>query len=355
MTASPIDVLTVGYGPLSALAPLCASLRAQTRPPRALRIWHNGPEFPADPAAAAASLGPGVTLASSGENLGYGGGINRLVVALPAQEPGVVVVVNPDVELAPDALARLADALEAAPDLVVVGGALFGQGADPGGPARVNAYGLRLTFDLVGVHPERGLTEAEFAPIAAAAADSGARYLGPSGALFAVDRARWADRVGGPLFCESLFLYLEDVALWLKLRRAGAGVALCPDARGRHAMSASTGLRSPLKLYHVERNRLWLLRALGGLPAALAPAPLSLARLGAYGVASLRAGAAAPAAARDDRAALLGALLRGWRDGLTRPVPRELAGYLGPPRAPVDWWGYLAPLRAQLRDPVARQ
>src|SRR6185503_11594056 len=109
------------------------------------------------------------------------------------------------------------------------------------------------------------------------------------------------------------FLYAEDVALWVKVRRARGEIRFRPEAWAEHAWSTSTGQRSALKLYHVERNRLWLARALlGDLRAA--------ALLGFTG---LRYAAYLATARRDDRAPgkpLRDALLRGLRDGMLGPL-----------------------------------
>jgi len=345
MTApAAFDVLVTSYGPIALLQPLIDSLRAQTLPPRTISIWHNGPQF--DPAMRT-HFGADVSLQFTGENLGYGGACNRL---FDGEKDGRALVVNPDVELQPDCLQSLAEAFAENPSAVIIGGALVNQGPD--GSERVNAYGQRLTMDLVGVNTDRGREVPVFVQDALRGkGEAGSRYLGPSGALFAVDRENWRARFGADApFCESLFLYMEDVALWLKVRRAGGEIEFCPTALGRHRFSESTGQRSAMKLYHVERNRLWLLRALWGNAAVAASTPFSVLRMGAYAwAARLKGGAAATG----ESGPLMKALLRGWNDGLRLPVPEELVRYLGAERAPSDLWSYMAPLHEQLRDPTA--
>ena len=58
-----VDVLTVSYGELEALGPLIESLRSQTRRPRNIDIWHNGPRF--EPAMRS-RFGPDVTVHFTG-------------------------------------------------------------------------------------------------------------------------------------------------------------------------------------------------------------------------------------------------------------------------------------------------
>lgn len=341
---APFDVLVTSYGSIESLHPLVDSLRAQTLPPRSIAIWHNGPHFSPS---MRSYFGSNVQFLFTGENLGYGGACNRLFAQTG---DGRALIVNPDVELETDCLERIADAFVEKPSAIIVGGALVN--THPDGSSRVNAYGQRLTMDLVGINTDRGLTTASFVEEAVRVkGEAGSRYLGPSGALFAVDRSNWKASFGmDPLFCESLFLYMEDVALWLKVRRAGGEIEFCPTALGRHRFSESTGQRSALKLYHVERNRLWLLRALWGMGAVAMTTPFSVLRMGAYAWAA-RAGGVAGSAGESRTLAV--ALWRGWQDGLRIPVPGELVRYLGVEKAPSDLWSFVAPISEQLRDPTA--
>jgi len=361
-----VDVLIVSFGALSDLEPALASLRAQSVAPDQIFIWHNGPRFSESDRAL---FGPDVTLAWSGENLGFGGGINRLWALSKASH---VVVMNPDVVLQADCLVKLISEMEKQPTAVLFGAALTEHG--PGAESRINAYGQKLSFDFVGINTDRGLDAHTFdLQVQPRAFEAGSRYLGPSGALFGVNRAAWDSCCPGPLFPESLFLYMEDVALAIRVRRAGGEIRFVPSARGQHAFSASTGRRSGLKLYYVERNRLWVLRALWGLKAAMAATPFTVARLAAYTAwgryRKHRKQRRVPPAELQDRAAvdaagvgrneadsvtpeLARALIRAWRDGF-RTRPNELITYLGPEKAPADLWAYLAPLRAQLSDPTA--
>jgi GT2 family glycosyltransferase len=337
-------VQIVTYGALGDVAPLFASLRASTLAPARVRVWHNGPRFDEAPSLAGVD-----ELGTDGTNLGFGGGHNRLFATAEAD---VVVLANPDLVLEPRCLERLVAACARDPDAVLVAAAL----ADEARPPRVNAFAQRLTYDLVGFNPDRGrpfealLTAGPVAP-----ADA---YVAPSGALFAVNRRRWEALGGGPLFPESLFLYLEDVALGLRVRWRGGRLALAPEAWAVHAWSRTTGQRSALKLYHVERNRLWLLRAIAGPARTVGRLPFTGLRYGAYATARLRPGRdAGPApegpGALAELRALGPALARALRDGLWAPLPDELVRYLGPaPERQIDRRFY-APLGDQLRDPTA--
>jgi hypothetical protein len=134
------------------------------------------------------------------------------------------------------------------------------------------------------------------------------------------------------------------VALWVKVRRARGEILFVPEAHAEHAWSTSTGQRSALKLYHVERNRLWLARALHGDLRAAGLLAFTALRYAAYLAAAPRAQAPDPA--------LRGALARAVRDGLLRPLPPDVVDYLACPD-PAPLAPYLAPMREQLRNPLA--
>lgn len=332
---TPVDVHVVSYGDAQVLAPLVASLGKQTLAPTRVRVWHNGPAFPL-------TLPSPIEVCSDAANvnLGFGAAHNRL---LAGQGSDVVVLANPDLELAPTCLERLSAAF--ADPSVVVASALLVDGT-----GHVNAFGLDLTADLLGVNVDRGRAPDEVAR------DPAHDHLAPTGGLFAVHRGRLVERTGGVfaarvLFPESLFLYLEDVALGLKLRAFGVGIAFAPDARAVHRWSVSAGVRSALKLYHVERNRLWLARALLGDVVSAGLLPVTALRYASYAWGALRAGRSVSGEGQGE---LPRALLRGLVHGLGRPVPDELRRYLAGVHLSLPLVRrYLAPWRVQLGDPTA--
>ena len=351
MTGAPAaQLLVVSYGAPAALGPLLASAARQTAPVE-VRIWHNGPGPLEEVAALPEARSLAAQVLGGAGNLGFGAGINRLLAACGPDAPAIAVVANPDLVLSPECAAELCAAL--APDgVVVAGGALETPRDGPADAARVNAFRLQLTLDLLGINSERGRPFESLAD----GESMLEHYLGPSGALFAVHRGRFAAQVGGALFTEALFLYMEDVALWIKLRRHRAGIAFAPRARAEHAFSQSAGQRSTLKLFHIERNRLWLLRALYGTPRAAALLSFTAARYASYLLgAALESGPATPGAGAEPRASaarLAAAFRDALREGLFSEVPGELRDYLSS-GDPVALAPFLAPLRAQLKNPVA--
>ncbi len=311
----------------------------QTLRPSAIRVWHNGPGAPPSRALLDEA---GAELHQSGENLGFGEGINRLVALVHAD---IAVICNPDLALDPACIERLQAALVADESAIVAGAALSTDET----PARVNAFALRLTWDLLGINIERGAT---LESLMTHSMDSQREPLGPSGALFAVHLPRYRAALGGPLFIGSLFLYLEDVALWLRLRRAGAQILFCPGAHAVHAWSSSTGQRSARKLYFVERNRLWLVRALRGRAMALVLLPFTLFRYAAYLARGRRTQTQTQAQDPTRTSEMLGAFWHALLDGFARALPDDLASAFAVRGTTPSLRRYTARLRDQLRNPV---
>ncbi len=63
------------------------------------------------------------------------------------------------------------------------------------------------------------------------------------------------EKVG--LFDEKYFLYLEDVDLCLRAKKAGFKILYIPGAEVFHENAKSTGLGSPIQDYYITRNRMY--------------------------------------------------------------------------------------------------
>jgi GT2 family glycosyltransferase len=77
----------------------------------------------------------------------------------------------------------------------------------------------------------------------------------PSGCAALYRRAIF-DEIG--LFDEHHFAYGDDTDIGIRARLAGYGCRFVPTAIVYHVYSATTGRYSPMKLYLVERNRIWI-------------------------------------------------------------------------------------------------
>jgi len=166
-----------------------------------------------------------VQLVELTENLGFGAGNNRGVAAGTAP---FVVLINNDVDVAPDFLELIVQPLRADERV----GAVAALTTRPG-TGVVDQFGVQLDAGLcayargTGQEPDR----LDVGPLAA-----------PCGAAVAYRRTAY-EQVGG--FDEQLFAYSEDLDLGLRLLEAGWRFAEAPSARGMHLGGATAGVGSP--------------------------------------------------------------------------------------------------------------
>jgi len=183
---------------------------------------------------------PRVRAVSAGRNGGFGAGANsgaRLATGTR------LVFLNPDTEVETGWLDPLLETLEGRPEAGLVTPTILLKGSGE----RVNACGNDV--HLTGLAFCAGLNRA--APPTSAQPRAVAAV---SGAAFAVRREVW-EQLGG--FDERFFMYLEDTDLSLRARRLGYTILHVPASRVWHDYRVSV---SATKLYHLERNRLLMLR-----------------------------------------------------------------------------------------------
>jgi GT2 family glycosyltransferase len=167
-------------------------------------------------------------------NLGFAGGCN---LAAEHAVGDVLVLVNPDVIVAPDTLAELAEACS--PAAVGIATASVRLAAHPG---IINSAGNPVHYlglAWAGGHGDPADQHASRTTVASA-----------SGACCAIRAARWRE-LGG--FDEAYFAYHEDVELSLRCWQRGWSVVYVPSAIAYHHYDFS---RHDLKSYLLERNRL---------------------------------------------------------------------------------------------------
>jgi GT2 family glycosyltransferase len=187
---------------------------------------------------------PEVTLIEAGANLGYAGGNNLGIRWALDDGAGWVVLVNNDATVAPDVIDGFERALAAQPRAGILAGTVFF--ADR--PTVLWFAGQRVsTLGGYSGRP-RGYGRPDGPRYRRVVATDRA-----VGALMAVSREAWT---AAGLFDESLFAYVEDVDLALRVRRAGLAIVVAPGARAWHAVSASTGgeAASTHTLYYGVRN-----------------------------------------------------------------------------------------------------
>lgn len=196
---------------------------------------------------------PRLRIVTPTHNLGFAGGMNH---AARHAGDGPLVLVNSDAEVEPDTIAELLAALEDPAVGIACGCVVL---ADR--PDTVNSAGNPL--HVLGLCWAGGLGE----PVTAH------QTPGPvpsaSGACAAVARDLW-DELGG--FPSEYFAYMEDLELSWRTWQHGRTVSYVPAARAAHHYEFG---RSPLKMYLLERNRLFfVLTAYGPRMLALLALPL---------------------------------------------------------------------------------
>ena len=285
------------------LLPDCLSaLQRLTRPARTL-VVDNGSS---DGSAAVVARFQGVEWLPLGSNLGFAAANNAGLRRALAAGARWIAIVNTDVQLEPEWLARLVAAGEQHPEAGILGGLLLF--ADD--RLRVNSTGLVL--DRIGRARDRDFG----APVGALRTPDGP-VMGISGgaALLRADALR---RVG--LFDPAYFAYYEDVDLALRAARAGIRSWYVSSARALHGYEKSFGAGSPMKRYLLARNHVrFVARHLPPLRAVATAAGVTVLRAGVKAPLELAGGNPRQASAHL-RAAGAGALaaLEVFRDRLRR-------------------------------------
>jgi N-acetylglucosaminyl-diphospho-decaprenol L-rhamnosyltransferase len=197
--------------------------------------------------ARAAAAGDGIEVLSMGSNVGFGAAVNAAarLTSAPA-----LIVVNDDCVCEPGFVEAIVSPLAPADRVTMVAGAML----EAGPTGLIDTAGVEVSdglfaFDHLNGEPREALAGA-------------ASPLGPSGAAAAFDRAAFLDAGG---FDETIFAYLEDLDLALRMRLAGGRCVLARNAVGVHEHSATLGSGSPRKNYLMGFGRGYLLRKWGVL------------------------------------------------------------------------------------------
>jgi N-acetylglucosaminyl-diphospho-decaprenol L-rhamnosyltransferase len=195
---------------------------------------------------------PRVTTIELASNHGFTTAVNR---GVSAGHGDYVVLLNNDVNLRSDCLARLVAPLQA--------------DAKIGSVAALMLAPDERTIDSIGVTADSTL--AGFARMQghpAAHADRLEPVLtGPEGTAGAYRRSAW-EQAGG--LDESIRAYMEILDLALRLRTAGWGAVSAPDAIGVHLGSSTYGRRSAKQRRLAGFSRGYLLRRYGVLQSRAA-------------------------------------------------------------------------------------
>lgn len=187
-------------------------------------------------------LFPGIRLVALSENTGFAEGNN---LGLAVTEGQFIVTLNNDTKVVPEFLAELLIAALVAPDIGMVAAKMlnFHQ------TGRIDSVGVRPTTAGMGINIGVGETDdGQY--------DEPADVFGPCAGA-ALYRRDMLEEIG--FFDTDFFAYYEDLDLAWRGRLAGWRCVTAPAALVYHVHSATSGRMSPFTVYHVQRNKWFVL------------------------------------------------------------------------------------------------
>jgi len=167
-------------------------------------------------------------------NIGFAAGMNRLYAE--AESP-FILFLNQDVELAPDHLMKLVEALDGNPAWAGACGTLYHPG--DGRPGRViDTTGHVIYRDRIVRNRGAGMHIDDVTDIPWEAGE----VFGMSAAcaLYRRDALESVGEEEGP-FDPDFFAYFEDIDLDYRIRRSGRELGWVPEAEGTHELAGSGG------------------------------------------------------------------------------------------------------------------
>ncbi len=249
-----VDVVIVAYERYELTESCLRHLAAQTLAHRTILIDNGSND---DTSARVAREWPVVALERLQGNRGFAEACNRGVAAGSGE---IVVPLNNDVDVRPDFLERLVAPLVDDAELGSVAALMLQPGE-----RLIDSAGLAADAVLGGFPRLQGLDVGQ-------ARRERPLLAGPAGTAAAYRRSAW-EQTGG--LDESIFAYMEDFDLALRLRSAGWRSTLAPDAIGVHLGSATHGHRSARQRRNGGFGRGYMLRRYGLLRGREAPRALA--------------------------------------------------------------------------------
>jgi N-acetylglucosaminyl-diphospho-decaprenol L-rhamnosyltransferase len=242
-------IVTVSYNSSGQLDSFLASLDDELRAGVRVVIADNASSDVAESVRIADAHGADVL--SLGENLGYGGAVNRAVASLPPSVDAVLVC-NPDVLVGEAALDTLRQRLDADPTIGAIGPRVLNEdGSLYPSARRIPSLRTGIGHALfVRIWPANPWTRAYRSEDQVSSRDVG--WL--SGACFLVRRSVFDELKG---FDEGYFMYFEDVDLGYRIGRAGYRNRYEPSASVVHAGGLSTQAESRrmVRVHHASAYR----------------------------------------------------------------------------------------------------
>jgi GT2 family glycosyltransferase/glycosyltransferase involved in cell wall biosynthesis len=269
------------------------SLLASTHRPSDLIVVDNGPGAGAGDTLK--EVAERISYLPTGVNRGFAGGMNVGIREALARGADHILLVNSDVIVRPDCIARLLDELARHPRAGIAGPLVLNRST----PWTVASFGISYSSSTGRMWHASG------------SIDDRRRSASPvdaiSGCVMLVSRDVF-ERVG--LFDEDYFFSFEDLDFCLRARCAGFETILAASAVAYHEGSRAIGAQSPARLYFAARNHL-LLASRADATNATMPALMRMGTIVALNAAhAIRShGGSLPAR--------LAAVARGTRDYMT--------------------------------------
>lgn len=200
---------------------------------------------------------PFVTVVENRANIGFGAGNNS---ALPFVESDYVLFANPDMEFIEPVVARLVETLVKDPDIGACGPKIFNSDGSFMRQCKRGFPGPATSFYYVSglsrLFPKSKRFGRYF--MSYISEDESADVEALSGSFF-LTRSSSIREAGG--FNEVFFLFVEEVELFLRLRRAGFTIRYIPDVKVIHhggACFKSAPSKTIFYHYHMTRSHLIL-------------------------------------------------------------------------------------------------
>jgi GT2 family glycosyltransferase len=235
----PVTLIIVAWNQLEKTLACLESLAALDYPETAVLLVDNGSTPPlAEPVQARF---PAVRVLRLESNTGFAGGYNAGLRQAMTEDVDLVMLLNNDTLVAPDALGHLVAEAESAPGIGLVTAKIY-YAADP---QRIWTVGnnLNVFLDIT----DGGDKQLDTGQWSAARDVDFAPFCGILIKREVIETVGYLD--------EGFFLYYEDMDYCRRARQAGYRIRLQPDAHIWHDVSASTGgQESPLKRYWIAQS-----------------------------------------------------------------------------------------------------
>lgn len=233
-----VTACVVSYNTAEHIPGAIESLLAQTHPDLHIVVVDNNSH---DGSVAAARRHPDVQVIANPDNRGFAGGANQGVALT---DEGAFFVLNPDVRLDPDHLARAVAVLEADSGVASVQGRLWRMTGTTGVADTIDGHRM---IDTTGhsAHTNRVFRNRGEGQPDDGRFDLDAGIFGVSGCAALYRREALADvALDGEVFDEDMFAFFEDLDVDWRLQSRGWRSRYCADATGLHERGGNEIRRS---------------------------------------------------------------------------------------------------------------